>query len=194
MSPFQILPAYRASPRNNPGKIFFPNWWFLDCSFAIIGWYSTNEPNGIIGPLNGSPKRLSKGVFPSDKISSQINLTFHRICPPFFIQTWLQQYSRGAFFHSSHCSFSNPICFWSEWCRRTMIPAVPSRRFFFVIKSNFSYLSCRSFIKSPWSIVRRSLSFPLLRRPSTVVIQFWITCWREAFHELLMEVMIRGFK
>ena len=25
--------------------------------------------------------------------------------------------------------------------------------------------------------------FPLLRRPNTVVIQFWITCWREAFHE-----------
>ena len=24
------------------------------------------------------------------------------------------------------------------------------------------------------------------RRPSTVVIPLWITCWREAFHELLM--------
>ena len=31
-------------------------------------------------------------------------------------------YGRGAFFYSAHCSFSNPICFWSVWCRRTMIP------------------------------------------------------------------------
>ena len=37
-------------------------------------------------------------------------------------------------------------------------------------------------------------AFPLLRRPSTVVIQFWIICWREALHELLMVVVIRGFK
>ena len=34
MSPFQIPPAYRAYPRNNPGKTFFPNWWILDWSFA----------------------------------------------------------------------------------------------------------------------------------------------------------------
>ena len=59
MSPFQIPPAYRSYPRNNPGKTVFPNWWILDWSFAVLGWYSTNEPNGIIGPLNGSPKRLS---------------------------------------------------------------------------------------------------------------------------------------
>ena len=65
---------------------------------------------------------------------------------------------------------------------------------FLVIRSNFSYHSPNSFIRSPWSIARRSFSFPLLRRPITVVIQFWITCWREAFHELLMEVMVRGFK
>ena len=72
--------------------------------------------------------------------------------------------------------------------------AVPSRRILSVIRSNLSYPSARSFIKSPWSIVRRDLSFPLFRRSSTVVIQFWITCWREAFHELLMVVMIGGFK
>ena len=73
-SPFQILPAYRVYPRNNPGKTFFPNWWILDWSFAVKGWYSTNEPNGIIGPLNGCPKRLSWGVFPSDNKS----VTFRR--------------------------------------------------------------------------------------------------------------------
>ena len=40
----------------------------------------------------------------------------------FFVQTRLQQYSRGAFLYSAHCSFSNPTCFRSVWCRRTMIP------------------------------------------------------------------------
>ena len=44
------------------------------------------------------------------------------ITPPIFIQTWLQQYGRGAFFYSAHCSFSNPICFWSVWCRCAMFP------------------------------------------------------------------------
>ena len=54
MSHFQIplpLTAYNAYPKNNPSKIVFPNWCILDWSFAVIGWYSTNEPNGIIGPV-----------------------------------------------------------------------------------------------------------------------------------------------
>ena len=62
-------PANKAYPRNNPGKTFFPNWWNLDWFFAEIGWYSTSEPNGMIGPSNGFPKRLSHGIFPSDKRS-----------------------------------------------------------------------------------------------------------------------------
>ena len=53
---------------------------------------------------------------------SKTGIAFHRICPPIFLQNWLQQYSRGAFFYSAHCSLSNPICFRSVWCRRTMIP------------------------------------------------------------------------
>ena len=51
----------------------------------------------------------------------KIGITFHRICPPTFIQTWLQHYSRGAFLYSAHCSFSNPICFRTARCWRTMI-------------------------------------------------------------------------
>ena len=47
---------------------------------------------------------------------------FHGICPPTFIQTWLQQYSRGAFLDSAQCSLNNPICFRSVWCRRALIP------------------------------------------------------------------------
>ena len=39
-----------------------------------------------------------------------------------FIQTWLQQYSRGAFLYSAHCSFGNTISLRSVWCRRAMIP------------------------------------------------------------------------
>ena len=53
---------------------------------------------------------------------SQIGVAFHGISPPIFIQTWLQQYCRRTFFHSAYCSLSNPICFRSVWCRRTMIP------------------------------------------------------------------------
>ena len=53
---------------------------------------------------------------------SQIGTAFHGICQPIFIQTWLQQYCRRTFLYSAHCSFSNPICLWSVWCRRAMIP------------------------------------------------------------------------
>ena len=51
-----------------------------------------------------------------------MGVTFHGNFPPFIVQTWLQQYSRGTFFYSAHCSFGIPICFRSVWCRRTMIP------------------------------------------------------------------------
>ena len=53
---------------------------------------------------------------------SQIGFTFHRICPPILIQTWLQQYCRSTFLHSAHCSLSNPISFRSVRCWHTMIP------------------------------------------------------------------------
>ena len=53
---------------------------------------------------------------------SQIGVAFHGIFPLILIQTWLQQYGRGAFFYSAYCSLSNPICFRSVWCWRTMIP------------------------------------------------------------------------
>ena len=51
-----------------------PNWCSLERSLAEMGWYSTIVPTRITGPLNGSPKRLSYGVFPSDKRS----VTFRR--------------------------------------------------------------------------------------------------------------------
>ena len=38
----------------------------------------------------------------------------------------------------------------------------------------------RSFLRFPWSIVCRNLTFPLLRRLRMVIIQFWITCWWES--------------
>ena len=53
---------------------------------------------------------------------SQIAVTFHGICPPFFVQASLQQHRRCPFFHSAHCSFGIPMCFWSVWRWRTMIP------------------------------------------------------------------------
>ena len=36
--------------------------------------------------------------------------------------TRLQQYIRGAFLFSAHCSFGNTISLRSVWCRRAMIP------------------------------------------------------------------------
>ena len=79
----------------------------------------------MIGPLERLSKASFRGRLPiRDEILnvSQIGIAFHGICPPFFIQTWLQQYSRGTFFYSAHCSFSNTISLRSVWCRRSMIP------------------------------------------------------------------------
>ena len=125
MSPFQVHPAYKAYPRNNPGKTFFPNWRILDWSFAEIGvilnqWTTKNDWS--FKWFSKTPFVWSFPIRPEILNVSQIGKPFHRICPPIFIQTWLQQHCRGSFFHSAHCSLSNPICFRSVWCRRTMIP------------------------------------------------------------------------
>ena len=42
---------------------------------------------------------------------SQIIITLHGICTPFFIQTWLQQYGRSAFLFSAHCLFQQSHLF-----------------------------------------------------------------------------------
>ena len=42
---------------------------------------------------------------------SQIAVTFHINRLPFVTQTGLQQHRRSPFFHSAHCSLTNPICF-----------------------------------------------------------------------------------
>ena len=55
-------------------------------------------------------------------LNAQIKRAIHGIRPPFFVQTWLQQYRRCSFLNSAYCSLSNPICFRSVWCWRTMIP------------------------------------------------------------------------
>ena len=55
--------------KNNTKEYHFPNWQILVWSLAEIGWHSTIAPKGIIGPLNGSPNRLSCGVFPSARRS-----------------------------------------------------------------------------------------------------------------------------
>ena len=58
------------------------------------------DPKGIIGPLNGSPTRLSKGVFPSDDASNvtEITPTFHGFRLPFFIQTRLEKHRQCTVF------------------------------------------------------------------------------------------------
>ena len=78
-----------------------------------------------LGPLNGCSKTSFIGSLP---ITQEICEYFADRCsipknlPTIFFQIWLQQYCRGTFFHSAHCSLSNPICLRSVWCRRTMIP------------------------------------------------------------------------
>ena len=100
--------AYRAYPRNNPGKTSFQIDEFL------------TGLSQMIGPLNGSPKPFVWS-FPNRQVIL-IGAAFHGICPPIFIQTWLQPHCRCTLFHSAYCSPSNPICFRSVGCRRTMIP------------------------------------------------------------------------
>ena len=78
-------PTYNAYPRNIPGKTFLPNWWSLAWSLADIGQYSIIAPKGIIGPVNGSPTRLSQGVVPSARRSwtyRRTRIAFHGISPP----------------------------------------------------------------------------------------------------------------
>ena len=48
---------------------------------------------------------------------------------------------------------------------------------FFTMRGNFLQCIPRSFLRFPWSIVRRNLTFSLLRRPRTTTIQFWTTWW-----------------
>ena len=114
MSPFQILSAINAYPRKIPGKTFLPNWWSLDWSRTEMEWYSTNQPKGILGPLNGSPNRLSYGVFSympeslghfadSNSIPQNQPTIFH----PILI---VNSYCWSSFFHSAHCPVSTPIC------------------------------------------------------------------------------------
>ena len=72
--------------------------------------------------------------------------------------------------------------------------AVPSRRISSWPKSNFSYHFPRIFYKSSRSLVCLNISFPLLRRPSAVVIPLWVACWREAFHKLPMVIVVGSFE
>ena len=76
----------------------------------------------------------------------QIGKAFHGMCTPFFIQTWLQQHSRRTFFHSAHCSLSNPICFRSVRCWRTMIPGkifTSLAKFHGIVSVNDFRIPCR---------------------------------------------------
>ena len=98
---------------------------YRSCLWSVTGPLSCQSPNFMIGPLKWFLKTsLMWGLPIRQEILnvSKIGIAFHGICPPIFFQTWLQQYGRGAFFHSAHCSFSNPICFRSVRCRRAMIP------------------------------------------------------------------------
>ena len=58
-------------------------------------------------------------------------------------------------------------------------------------RSNFSRRSPRSYIGSPRSLVHLSISFPLLRGPSMVIIPLWAVCWGRIFNKLFMMIIVR---
>ena len=71
--------------------------------------------------------------------------------------------------------------------------AVPSWGFLVSeTKSNFSCRPPRIYIGSSRSIVHLSISFPLLRRPSTVIIPLSVACYGETFHKLLMIIVVES--
>ena len=90
MSPFQIHPAFNANPMKIPSKNSLSK---LVESWQVSGRdrrFSDIDAKGIAGPLNGSPKRRSWGVVPSDKRSS----TFRRykaVPNPFWINSPCQK-------------------------------------------------------------------------------------------------------
>ena len=125
VSPFQIPTACNAYPRNIPGKTFGPNWCSRDKSSAEIGWYSTIAPKGITGSVEWMVGGFHGMFLLSAKHSRSLvrwEDTLRKTVRNAIVQAWLQQYCRGTFFHSAPCSLSNPICFWSVRCWRTMIP------------------------------------------------------------------------
>ena len=76
-------------------------------------------------------RTASHMVLPSDKRSWMFRrLQYHSIepAPPFVTQTGLQQHRRCSFFHSAHCSFGSPICFWSSWRWRDNVSRIILRK------------------------------------------------------------------
>ena len=63
-SPFQIPPAYNAFPRNNPGNIFFPNWWILDWSLRSYGVILNQLTKWNYRSFKWLPKTSFKGRLP----------------------------------------------------------------------------------------------------------------------------------
>ena len=125
ISAFQNLSEINSYPRKIPGKTFLPSWWSLD---EFSRWHRMI--------LNRCSKR---NYWPFEWFSEssfvrclpichevldilQIATAFHRISPPFFIQSWVCWYCWRTFFHSSYGSFSNAICLGSMRCWSSMIP------------------------------------------------------------------------
>ena len=58
-----------------------------------------------------------------------------------------------------------------------VLPRISVEKRFFTMRGNLLHHIPRSFLRFPWSIVRRCSTFPLLRRPRLTIILFWITWW-----------------
>ena len=93
-------------------RTFLPKWRILDWYFAIIGRFSTKR--------NDRSSKWVRQIFFTSRPSHQIitwNLSAN------FHLDLIAKIQQRCFFLCRHTFFSgNPICFWSVWCRRTMIP------------------------------------------------------------------------
>ena len=77
------------------------------------------------------------------------------------------------------CHFLGVSTIRLPWLRTLRIAHLRRERVF-MMRVNLLHFIPRIFLRFLRAIVRRSPTFPLLRRPRTVIIQFWITCWWES--------------
>ena len=100
-------------------KSFFPNWWILGLVFrrnrVILNQWTKRNDRSFKWLLQNVFHRASSHQIIDLVNVSQIGVTFHWICPPIFIQTWLQQYGRACLlslcallFQQSH--FVSDLC------------------------------------------------------------------------------------
>ena len=112
--PFQIPSTWNAYPRNILARLLDQTDGFLTVfrRNRVIFYHRSKRNYRAFKWFSESPLIRCHPIGQEIKNVSQIAVTFHGIRPPMFVKTWLEQYRRCPFHYSTHCSLSNPICFW----------------------------------------------------------------------------------